>query len=81
MNESPPSVFDIPPQNTSTPCKASGEQSPGATAAPERQTSDVDRPEPDEVVIPGQVAANISISVVGQNETDEIKRVKKGSVG
>lgn len=37
--------------------------------------------EAEEAVIPGQVAANISISVVGQNETDEIKRVKKGSVG
>ncbi|XP_061197499.1 FYVE and coiled-coil domain-containing protein 1-like isoform X2 [Saccostrea echinata] len=76
----PQPVLTNPPQKTSTPIKGSDVQT-AASAVPEGDPQDSRRVEPDEVMIPGQVAANISISVVGQNETDEIKRVKKGSVG
>ncbi|XP_062571549.1 FYVE and coiled-coil domain-containing protein 1-like isoform X2 [Saccostrea cucullata] len=75
----PQPILSIPPQSTSTPIKGSDVQ-PAASAIPESDPGGT-RVGPDEVMIPGQVAANISISVVGQNETDEIKRVKKGSVG
>lgn len=66
-----------PPQHTSTPIKDPGR----GQSTPNLETAPRENVEAEEAVVPGQVAANISISVVGQNETDEVKRVKKGSVG
>lgn len=70
-------VVSNPPQHTSTPIKDPGR----GQSTPNLETPSRENVEAEEVVVPGQVAANISISVVGQNETDEVKRVKKGSVG
>ena len=70
-------VLNNPPLNTSTPIK----ESRGVMLMSTPEMAPSENREAEEAVIPGQVAANISISVVGQNETDEIKRVKKGSVG